>query len=322
MSFSRGLLLALSALASTAGAARASDVFGDAAAPEQLWNEGEFTEGVAVRSDGLVFFSDILTDPAAHGRILVFDPATSRTRVFCHDSSKSNGLAFDSGDRLLACCGANGGMMALCEVTTDGQIRPLVQRFGSLRFNAPNDLLIHPNGSVYFSDPRYLGPEPLELSGMWVFRYNPGTGRTTLATTDIQKPNGIEVSHDGRTLYIADTNNGSFGLPGENPEKTGNMQLTAFTLADDGSLFNRRVLVDFGTETGIDGMAVDAAGRIFAAVRSPSRFGIGVYDPTGRELDFLKTDTLPTNCCFGAGNDSATLYITAGGGLYRVIVRR
>jgi gluconolactonase len=99
------------------------------------------------------------------------------------------------------------------------------------------------------------------------------------------------------------------------------MQLTAFDVAADGSLSNRRVLVDFGKELGIDGMAVDATGRVFAAVRSSSRFGIAVYDATGRELDFLKTESLPTNCGFGVGNDAATLYITAGGGLYRVTVQ-
>ena len=80
-------------------------------------------------------------------------------------------------------------------------------------------------------------------------------------------------------------------------------------------------LVDFGEEVGIDGMTVDASGRIFAAVRSEKRFGIAVYSPTGKELAFLKTPTLPSNCSLGVGDDAATLYITAGGELYGVNVK-
>lgn len=298
---------------------RAADpVFAPGTVPESLWNEGEFTEGVAVRSDGLVFFSDIPSDATKPGQILVFDPATKRTRVFCSASSKSNGLAFDSGDRLLACCGANGGNRALCEVTEFGEIKPLVEIFNGHPFNSPNDLVVHPNGLVYFSDPRYVGSEPLELPGMAVYRFDPATKAVSREISPARKPNGVEVSPDGRTLYVAETDNGSSGIPGQAPGKKGRMQLLALSVAKDGSLSNARVLVDFGKENGIDGMAVDAAGRIFAAVRSESRFGITVYDPSGKELDFVRTESLPTNCGFGAGNDASTLYITAGGGLFRL----
>ena len=68
-------------------------------------------------------------------------------------------------------------------------------------------------------------------------------------------------------------------------------------------------------------MEIDASGRIFAALRSEKRFGIAVFEPTGKELAFLKTPKLPTNCSFDAGRDSSTLYITAGGELYSVIVK-
>ena len=100
------------------------------------------------------------------------------------------------------------------------------------------------------------------------------------------------------------------------------MQLLAFDVGLTGALSKPRVIVDFGSENGIDGMAVDSTGRIYAAVRSEKRFGIAVYDPAGNQLDFLATPSLPTNCGFGAGNDSRTLYITAGGGLYRATVQK
>ena len=299
----------------------ADGVFPDNAEPKLLWQGGEFTEGVAARSDGLIFFSDIPSGPKTAGRILMFNPATGTTQVFCADSSKSNGLAFDSEDRLLACCGANGGMRALCEVTEDGLVRGVSELFEKKSFNAPNDLVIHPNGTIYFTDPRYVGFEPLALSGQWVFRFDPKTGVTSVATKVVAKPNGVAISPDGKTVYVVCHDNGSVGLVDKPAGPKGKMTLEAFGMAEDGSLTDRRTLVDFGDEDGIDGMAVDASGRIFAAVRSEKRFGIAVFNAMGKELAFLKTSKMPSNCCFGAGRDSSTLYITAGGELYSVVVK-
>ena len=295
--------------------------FPEHAVLEELWNDGEFTEGVAVRADGQVFFSDITRDPEVQGRILQFDPQTQTTRVYIADSQKSNGLFFDASGRLLACCGANGGAMALCIVTKQLQIKPLVERFEGKRFNAPNDLVVHPDGSIYFSDPRYIGPEPIEMEHQSVYRYVPDTGKVQRVTTEIEKPNGVNVSPDGRTLYVAETNNGSTGQDPDGEPKQGRMTLNAFDITDDGSLAKRRVLADFKDQLGTDGMAIDGKGNIYAAVRSGIRFGIVVYSPQGKELAYLKTPELPTNCCFGAGQQSSTLYVTAGGGLYRVQTR-
>ena len=284
---------------------------------EELWNEGDFTEGVAVRSDGMVFFSDILRDPAKPGQILQFNPENGTTVVFSKDSGKSNGLYFTPDGRLLACCGANGGAMALCEITKDGTVKPLVEKYQGKRLNAPNDLVVHPNGSVYFSDPRYIGPEPIELDHQSVYHYDLKTGALSRVTTDIEKPNGVHTSPDGRTLYVAETNNGSQGRPNEVP-KQGRMTLNAFPLRSGGSLGPKKVLVDFGDQLGTDGMTIAPNGNIFAAVRSEKRFGIVVYSPKGKELAWLKTPALPTNCCFGVGKENHTLYVTAGTGLYRV----
>ncbi|MDA1231277.1 MAG: SMP-30/gluconolactonase/LRE family protein, partial [Planctomycetota bacterium] len=114
---------------------------------------------------------------------------------------------------------------------------------------------------------------------------------------------------------------GSVGLPDKPVGPKGKMSLEAFDVSDDGSLQHRKTLVNFGSENGIDGMEIDANGRIFAAVRSENRFGIAVYSAAGDELAFVRTPTLPTNCSFGAGRDSTTLYITAGGELYRIQVK-
>lgn len=315
-----GTTLAQAALAAPTGS---KDILRPDSRLEELWNDGEFTEGVAAGPDGALYFSDISRSAEKPGQILRFDPATMKTTVFSAASFKSNGLMFDRSGRLLACCGSNGGNMSLCEVSPAGVVTPLVSRFKDRRFLSPNDLVITPAGLVYFTDPRYIGSEPEEQPEMRVYSFDPKTGRVRviLRQKDIEKPNGVHLSPDGRTLYVAETNNGSRHGPnppyGSNP---GRMTLNAFPLRKDGrvDVKKKRVLADFGKETGTDGMAIDLAGNIYAAVRMASRHGIIVYSPQGRELAYIPTPALPTNCGFGRGKEADRLYVTAGTGLYRI----
>ena len=288
---------------------------------ETLWEQGKFTEGVAGAPDGQIYFSDIPSSESKSGQILKFDPKTGKTTIFTAASEKSNGLMFDRDGRLIACCGANNGRMALSEFLPNGTIRTLSETFNGKRFLAPNDLVILPNGLIYFSDPRYIGNEKEEQSQMAVYRYDPFSSEVirVISADQIEKPNGLALSPDGKTLYVAETNNGSTGGANApvNP-KMGRMTLNAFPIRKDGTLSPKKVLVDFGDQAGIDGMTIDAMGNIYAAVRSTKRFGIAVYTPKGNEIAFIPTETLPTNCCFGVGADANTLYITAGIGLYRI----
>lgn len=312
-----GAVLSALCIGSAARAADAPAIFAEGAKPELLWSEGEFTEGVASSPSGEIFFSDIASK--VPGRIMKFDPKTKTTSVFSADSGKSNGLTFDAQGNLIACCGADGGKRAVCRVSSNGSLAPLVSTFEGKTFNAPNDLDIHPKGWIYFSDPRYGGPEPIDIDHLSVYRYDPKEAKVYRVTRDITKPNGVVLSPDGRTLYVAETDNGFPPVPGAGSgDGKVHMTLNAFPVDENGDLGKRRVLKDFGKETGIDGMTVDAQGRIFAAVRAESRFGIGVYDPDGKELAFLKTPDVPTNCGFGRGDELSVLYITAGKSLYRV----
>ena len=304
-----------------APAADSGGIVAEGAAFEELWNEGSFTEGVAVDGEGDIYFSDISMDDSP-GKIYRLDAESDEISVYCADSGKSNGLMFARDGRLIAACGANYGRQALCEVTADGKLKPLAERFEGKRFNAPNDLAIHPSGTIYFSDPRYLGPEPVEIDHMSVYRYDPADGSVVRVTTDISKPNGVIFSPDARTLYVAETDNRTYDVSQPAPDDAQvRMTLNAFPVREDGSLGDKRVLVDFGQKLGIDGMTVDTEGRIYAAVRSADRFGIVVFDSDGRELAYLPTPELPTNCCFGRGQQASTLYITAGTGLYRIGLR-
>ena len=305
-----GVLILLYA-ATTVPAADA--IFPEGAQPELLWSEGEFTEGVVSSPEGQIYFSDI---PAkVPGRILKFEPKSKKTTVHSADSGKSNGLTFDAKGNLIACCGAGGGVRSVCLVTASGSLEPIVSKFEGKALNAPNDLDIHPKGWIFFSDPRYGTVDGMELDHMSVYRYDRGANKLTRVTRDITKPNGVVLSPDGRTLYVAETDNGAPAIPGGGKVR---MTLNSFPVDDQGNLGQRRILKDFGTETGVDGMTVDAQGRVFAAVRAESRFGIGVYDADGKEVAFHKTPEVPTNCGFGRGDELSVLYVTAGKSLYRV----
>lgn len=284
----------------TAAYAQIGDIFPKDAQLERLWSEGQFTEGPAYGPDHCVYFSDI------GNRIMKFDPATGKVSVFREPSGRANGLCFDKQGRLLACEGANGGNRRVSITDQDGTVRTLADRWQDKRFNSPNDLDIDPQGRIYFSDPRYVGNEPREIAQEAVYRIDPD-GRVTQLITDVQKPNGVAVSPNGKTLYVADNNS----APG------GARLLLAYPLNPDGSVGAKRILYDFGKERGIDGMCLDEKGNIFATAGSGTKGGIYVFSPEGKLLTFLPTPETPTNCTFG-DPDRKTLYITAGKSLYRI----
>ena len=287
---------------------------------ETLWEDGGFTEGAAAGPDGCIYFSDF-AQPFNSGpaRVMKFEPKSKAISVHCSDSGMANGLMFTRDGRLIACCASPlGGHRALVEVLATGKVVPIVSTFQGKRFNSPNDLVIDSKGRIYFSDPKYVGPEQMELDSFNVYRLDPD-GSLHVATSEIEKPNGVMLSPDGETLYVAETNNGSATADlDKTPAKPGRMTLNAFAVSDDGTLSGRRVLHDFGKETGVDGMTVDSNGNIYAAVRSASRFGIVVFNSAGRELAYFQTPIVPTNCVFGRGDQQSTLYVTAGSGLYRI----
>lgn len=266
---------------------------------EKLWGDGTFTEGPAYGPGGMIYFTDI------GNRIMKFDPATKKTTVHREPSGRANGLDFDPLGRLVACEGANSGGNRRVSITEkDGTVRTLADRWKSKRFNSPNDLTIDRGGRIYFTDPRYVGDEPRELDTESVYRIDPD-GTVAQIITDVEKPNGIVVSPDMKTLYVADNN----------PQ--GKRQLLAFPLKPDGTVGPKRVLTDFGKDRGIDGMCLDERGNVYATAGQGTTAGVYVFNPEGKRLAFIRTPETPTNCVFG-GKDRKTLYVTAGKSLYRI----
>lgn len=293
---------------------------------------GGLTEGPTTAPDGSIYFSDI-PEGTDKGIIVRFDPQTETCSYFTLDSFKSNGLAFDANGFLIACEGADEGGRALTKWDLKtGKRTILVDRFEGKRFNALNDLTVDSKNRVYFTDPKYLGAEPRELEHRAVYRFDPD-GSIREITHAPEKPNGIALSPDAKTLYIADTNNGADGpLPDGRKPTPGAMKLLAFPLSSTGEVDGpSRLIWDFGQETGCDGMEVDAEGRLFLTRRSPSKPGILVVSPAGKELAFIPTGFpqpgsekpigLPSNVTFGLGDDSHTLYLTADMSLYRIKVK-
>jgi gluconolactonase len=275
---------------------------------ETLWLDGDFTEGPALAPDGSIWFTDI------GNRILRFDPKGGATSVAREPSGKANGLDFDRQGRLVACEGAAGGNRRVSVTERSGEVRTLADRWEGKRFNSPNDLAFAPDGAVYFTDPRYGGDEPRELDFEGVFRVGVD-GKVSLATREVEKPNGILVSPDGRTVYVADNN------------PKGVRRLLAFGVRADGALEGKRVLHDFGAGSrGIDGMAFDARGRIFATAGTGNAAGVYVFEASGRLVEVIRMPGDPTNCVFGP---EGALYVTCQGpavegkprryGLFRLI---
>src|SRR5262249_2632840 len=235
---------------------------------EQLYTrtapiKGGLTEGPTAAPDGSIYFSDIPFGKDK-GLIVRFDPKTKKTSVFTNDSHKSNGLKFDAKGYLIACEGSDEGGRAVSRWDIKTVTRTVVaDKHMGKRFNAPNDLAIDTKGRIYFTDPRYLGDEPRELEHRAVYRINTD-GSVVEITHECEKPNGIALSPDMKTLYVVDHNNGTDKIdPTAPPPKKGAMKVYSFPLGDDGLVSGpRKTIQDYGEEDGIDGMTVDGTGNL------------------------------------------------------------
>ena len=292
---------------------------------EKVFGDAFYTEGPAEGPDGTIYFCDLTLSyrtGMAAGNIWAYDPASGATSIFRSPSGMASGIKFDAQGRMVITAGADFGHRAV--IRTDmhsGKSWILAGLYNGRPVNAPNDLVIDRAGRIYFTDPRYIGHEPVEQPVFGVYRIDPdGTVRLILA--DVSKPNGIDLSPDEKTLYVVehdirilDRRIGAAPL-----RDMGEMRILAYSLKD-GEPTNGRVFVDFGDEKGADGITVDAAGNVYAAVQSRSRPSIRVFGPDGVPKGELVMPETPSNCMLAARPHGADLYITATTGLYRIATR-
>lgn len=286
------------------------------------------TEGVAVAPDGTIYFSDITftyqskneLGVSEAGHIWKYEPRFGTTTIFRSPSGMSNGIKFDASGNMIVAEGADfGGRRVTRTDMKTGKSYVIAGTYEGRPLNSPNDITIDERGRIYFSDPRYLGHEPVDQPLAAVYRIDPD-GSIHRIIVDAGKPNGVCVAPNQQTLYVVSNDNGATAL-GRIPEGTqthkGRMALLAYDLHADGSATFRRLLVDYSPQDGPDGLIVDADGNLYVAVRDVTRPGIVVYSPEGKELAYIPTE-IPTNVGFGRGDERQTLYITAGKSLYRI----
>ncbi len=275
--------------------------------------EFEFVAGPYSFTEGPVWDGErvIFTDIPAN-RILAFDPATGRTEVYLERTGKANGLALDRQGRLYA-CQDEGRQVVRYE--DDGSITVVADSFEGRRLNSPNDLTVDGDGRVWFSDPRYgRDRDDLELDHESVYLATPdGDGyRLERATVDTTRPNGVALSADGQTLFVAQSH-----LP-----PGGSRELRAYPVGPDFTLGPCEVLYDFGDHRGGSGMTVAPDGSLLVAcgwVKSGPGPRIAVFGPDRRLAAEYPTEANPSNLCFG-GPDGRDLYVTgASGCLWRMV---
>jgi len=295
------------------------------------------TEGVAAGHDGMMYFSDITftkfcLDPSGKykqaGNIWKFNPQTGETTIFRSPSGMSNGIKFDRDGNMIAALGADfGGRMLIKTDMSTGKSYILTGVYKGEPYNALNDITIDEKGRIYFTDPRYLGHEPVFQDGFAAYRLDPD-GSVSRVATNCGKCNGILISPDQKTMYIVSNDNGWLEFQnlqeGETTVQAGHL-LQAYDVDPNGKLSNRRVLIDYSKLdkpcSGPDGMVADERGNLWIASRCEHRPGVQVLDPQGKELAYISTGKeLPTNVGFGRGADSNLLYLTSGKSLYRIRV--
>ena len=262
----------------------------DGAGAVQLVQEGfQFLEGPAWNSaEGVLVFSDIPANT-------IYELTPPDTIVsFRNPSGNANGLAFDTQGRLLA---AEHGNRRVSRTEGNGPVA-VADAYEGDRLNSPNDVAVRSDGTLYFTDPPYgIDEAQRELQFNGVFRVAPGGALTAEWEGDLSsRPNGVALSPDEQTLYVADTAAGS---------------VRRYDVAVDGSLSGEAVFT--ADAPNADGMAIDSAGNVFVTTSA----GVRVFAPDGSLWGTIAVPRVPANCAFG-GADRKTLYITARQGLYRV----
>ena len=275
-------------------------------------------EGPAFDAEGVLYFSDIIGN-----RIYRLTPDGTLS-VFREDSGRTNGNTFDARGRLVSCEGAEFGPHGRRRVVrTDlktGRIEVLTDHFEGKRYNSPNDVVVDIHGCIWFTDPYYEQDRSmLEMDQEAVYRIDPGGNiMRVLTQPQVERPNGLAITPDARTLYVID----SHTRPG------GNRKVWAFDVAADGRLGGRRLVFDFGRGRGGDGMRLDERGNLWVAagVMFPRHSGetadvppgIYVITPGGELLGRIPIpEDVCTNLAFG-GPDLSMLQVTSGKTVYKV----
>jgi len=281
------------------------------AAVERLYTGTRWAEGPVWCADGrYLLFSDI-----PNNRILRWLEDTGEVTVFRSPSNYSNGNYRDRQGRLLTC---EHDTRRVTRTEADGTITVLIDRFQDKKLNAPNDLAVHSDGAIWFSDPgygimsNYEGHKAAFELPANVYRLDPKTGEATIVASDLDKPNGLCFSPDEKKLYIVDS--GSPKHPGD-PRP-----IRVYDVVDGMRLKNGRQFVNMSPGSS-DGIRCDVDGNVWSAAGwvGEGYNGVHVFAPDGKLIGKIHLPETCANLCFG-GAKKNRLFMAASQSLYAVYV--
>jgi gluconolactonase len=279
------------------------------AAVEQLWTGARWAEGPVWFGDGrFLLFSDI-----PNNTVLRWTEETGEMSKFQTPSNNANGHTRDKQGRLISC---EHDSRRLTRTEPDGSITILADKFQNKRLNAPNDVVVHSNGSIWFTDPgygilsNYEGHvDKFELPAN-VYRLDPSTGEMVVVSDEFIRPNGLCFSPDEKLLYIVDT-----GQPKDKPQP-----IRVYDVVDGKKLANGRLFCDMGKGNS-DGIRCDIDGNVWAAAGNGGAGydGVHVFTPQGKLIGKICLPEICSNLCFG-GKKYNRLFMTASQSLYALYV--
>jgi len=278
---------------------------------ERIYTGARWTEGPVWFGDGrYLLFSDI-----PNNRILRWTEETGQVSVFRSPANNSNGNTRDRQGRLITC---EHDSRRVTRTEYDGRITVLMDQFRGKRLNAPNDVVVHPDGHIWFTDPgygilmNYEGHKAEFELPTNVYRLNPDTGEVTIVTDEPEKPNGLCFSPDYSRLYITDT--GASHKPGH-PRR-----IMVYDVIDAARLANGRVFCDMGPALA-DGLRCDVDGNVWSSAgwAGEGHDGVHVFAPDGDIIGKIHLPEIVSNVCFG-GLKRNRLFITASQSVYALYV--
>lgn len=279
------------------------------AAVERLWTGARWTEGPVWFGDGrYLLFSDI-----PNNVMLRWTEDAEEVSKFRNPSNYTNGNTRDRQGRLISC---EHDARRVTRTEPDGTITVLIDNYQGKKLNAPNDVVVHSNGSIWFTDPgygilsNYEGHvDKFELPTN-VYRLDPSNGDVTVVAGDFARPNGLCFSPDEKLLYIADT-----GQPQDKPHP-----IRVFDIVDGRKLANGRVFCDMGKGVA-DGIRCDMDGNVWAAAGWGGKDydGVHIFATDGKLIGKILLPEACANLCFG-GAKRNRLFMTASQSLYSLYV--
>lgn len=284
------VLLLLLSVKSTYGRQHGLDslkVVAPGAAVKQISAQFRFTEGPAVNKQGDIYFTD-----QPNNKIWKYD-RNGELVLFMDKAGRSNGMYFNRKGQLISCADEKS---ELWSISPEGKVTVLLNGYRGKRLNGPNDLWVDPGGGIYFTDPfyprDYWERKTPDLEGQKVYYLPKGKHEAIAVAEDLEQPNGIVGTPDGKYLYVADIKAG---------------KTYKYIIQEDGTLAGRQLFAPEGS----DGMTLDNEGNLYLTGK-----GVSVYDASGAKLGNIPVSPKWTaNVCFG-GKDRNILFITASEAVY------